>query len=75
MDSDIPADLLRAYSQREMTRREIAERVDQEVSFGDLLGALHRHGLKLPRVLSDPQSLGVRLIHDLAVRGAPLDHS
>lgn len=71
MDEPIPLDLLQAYSQSQMTRREIAERTGREVSFGHLLGELHRHGLTLPRAPSDPRSRGVQLIRELAARGAP----
>jgi len=34
MDDDIPTDLLRSYSEGRIARREIAERIGQEVSFG-----------------------------------------
>jgi hypothetical protein len=66
----IDKELLDAYSRGEITRREIAERTGQEVSFGTLLGQLHAHGLPLPRVPSDPRSPGVQLIRRLAARGA-----
>ncbi len=63
--------LLESYSRSEITRREIEERTGQTVRFGVLLGLLHEHGLPLPRVPSDPQSQGVRLIRQLAERAAP----
>ena len=60
--------LLESYSRGEITRKEIEDRTGQELGFGALLGLLHEHGLPLPRVVSDPQSPGVRLIRELAER-------
>jgi hypothetical protein len=71
MSVEIEKALLESYSRGELTRREIEERMNQEISFGALLGELHKHGLPLPRVPSDPQSPGVRLIKELAERAAP----
>jgi len=69
MAGEIDVSLLEAHSRGEVTRREIAERIGREVRFGELLGQLHAHGLKLPRVASDPRSPGVELIRRLAERG------
>jgi hypothetical protein len=41
----IDRSLLEAYSRAEISRREISERMDAEVSFGDLLAALHAERL------------------------------
>lgn len=70
MPLTIPQDLLEAYSQGRLTRREVADRLGTSVGFGDLLDALHRHGLPLPRIPADPGSPGVSLIRDLASRTA-----
>jgi len=68
MPVQIPTELLAAYSRAEITRREIQDRLGETVSFGELLGQLHAHNLPLPRVPSDPQSPGRRLIRELAER-------
>lgn len=68
MTETIARDLLERYSKGELTRREIEDRVDRAVSFGTLLIALGEHGLPLPRIASDPDSPGIRLIRDLAIR-------
>jgi hypothetical protein len=44
----IDRSLLEAYSRAEISRREISDRLDAEVGFGDLLAALHAEGLPLP---------------------------
>jgi hypothetical protein len=63
--------LLEAFSRGELTRRDLEQRTQQEISFGTLLAALHAHALPLPRVPSDPRSQGVQLIRRLAERAAP----
>jgi hypothetical protein len=63
--------LLEAYSRGEITRREIQDRIGEAVSFGVLLGELHQNGLPLPRVPSDPDSPGRRLLRDLLLRAQP----
>ncbi len=63
-------DLVEAWSRGEITRREIADRLDMQVGFGALLLAVHEHRLTLPRVPADPQSPGVRLVRALAERVA-----
>ncbi len=68
MNTNIDRALLEAYSRGEISRRDIADRLDREVGFGDLLGALHAHGLPLPRPPSHPESEGVQLIRRLAER-------
>lgn len=70
MPLTIPEDLLEAYSRGRITRGEIADRLGEAVRFGELLDALHRQGLPLPRIPADPASPGVSLIRDLAMRGA-----
>ncbi len=70
MSIEIELGLLEAYSRGEISRRDIQDCINEPVSFGDLLMQLHAHGLKLPRVASDPNSQGVRLIRQLAERGA-----
>lgn len=69
MDTKIPMFLLEAYSRGEITRREIGDRLGEEISFGDLLIALHEHKLPLPRFPAHPNSPGVQLIKRLAERG------
>ncbi len=66
MNVEISKDLLAAYSRAEITRKEIEERIGAPVSFGALLGQLHRSGLPFPRIKSDPQSPGIQLIQRLA---------
>lgn len=68
MIKTIDRDLLEAYSRGEMTRREIEERAGQALGFGRLLSLLHEHGLSLPRIPSDRQSPGLRLVKQLAER-------
>ncbi len=68
MDKEIDRSLLEAYSRGEISRRDISDRMRKEIGFGDLLGALHAHGLPLPRFPSDPDSVGVKLIKRLAER-------
>jgi hypothetical protein len=70
MDAKIDRPLLEAYSRGEISRRDISNRLDAEVSFGDLLAALHAEGLRLPRFPSHPDSPGVQLIKRLAQRAA-----
>ena len=41
----IDRSLLEAHSRAEISRREISDRLGEEVSFGDLLAALHAEGL------------------------------
>ncbi len=64
----VALELLQAYSRGEITRHEIEEQSQQAISFGTLLGMLHQHRLPLPRFRSDPQSVGVGLIRQLAER-------
>jgi hypothetical protein len=66
----IDRSLLEAYSRGEISRRDISNRMDVEVRFGDLLAALHAEKLPLPRYPSDPNSPGVQLIKRLAERAA-----
>ena len=70
MDAKIDLSLLQAYSRGEISRRDIGDRVGREISFGELLGALHAHGLPLPRFPAHPDSVGVKLIRRLAERAA-----
>jgi hypothetical protein len=70
MDVVITRDLLEAYSRAEISRRDIAERLQAEVSFGALFSALLDNGLPLPRFPTHPDSPGVQLIKSLAARGA-----
>jgi len=70
METEIDPALLAAYSRGEITRREIGERTGQEIGFGPLLAQLHAHGLKLPRLRSNPPSPGIDLIRRLAERAA-----
>jgi hypothetical protein len=67
MDAKIDRSLLEAYSRGEISR-DISDRLDAEVSFGDLLASLHAHGLPLPRFPAHPDSEGVKLIRRLAER-------
>jgi hypothetical protein len=68
MDAKIDSSLLRGYSRGEISRREISDRLNREISFGELLGALHAHGFPLPRFPAHPDSIGVKLIRRLAER-------
>jgi len=61
--------VLQEYSRAEISRAEVARRFGREIGFGDLLLKLRENGLPLPRYTSDPNSLGVRMIRDLAARG------
>ena len=54
----IDRSLLEAYSGTEISRREISDRLDAEVGFGDLLAALHAEGLPLPRFPKAPTKAG-----------------
>jgi len=69
MDNVIPLDLLGAYSRGEISRREIGDRLNIELSFGELFSALLDRGLPLPRFPTHPDSPGVQLIKRLAARG------
>jgi hypothetical protein len=62
----LPFELLLAYSQGRLTRREIAERLDRPLGFGTLLAALHANGLPLPRFPGNPHSPGAELVRRLA---------
>ena len=68
MDLQIDPALLQAYSRCEISRRDISTRLNREVSFGELLAALHAHRLPLPRYPAHPDSEGVKLIRRLAER-------
>jgi hypothetical protein len=68
MPTQIPRDLLEAYSRGESTRREIEDRSGEVIGFGALLMALGEHHLTLPRGPVDPQSPGVQLLQQLAER-------
>ncbi len=70
MDMQIDRSLLEAYSRGEISRRDISERMNAEVRFGDLLAALHAAALPLPRFPCDRNSPGVQLIKRLAERAA-----
>lgn len=60
--------IFEAVSRGEISRIEAGRRLGVELSFGDMLMALRRYGLRLPRFRSDPNSPGIRLIRDLASR-------
>ena len=64
----IPRDLAEAWSRAEITRVEVARRLGREVGFGEMLEALHAHGLPLPRVPSDPASPGRRALREALSR-------
>lgn len=68
-DPPVPRELVEAWSRAEITRREIGERLGREVRFGELLAAIHELGLPLPRVESDPNSPGRRLLAEVLARG------
>ena len=68
MDVKIDRSLLEAYSRGEISRRDISNKMDVEVRFGDLLAALHAENLRLPRFPAHPDSPGVELIRRLAER-------
>ena len=68
MNDTIARALLERYSRGEITRREIEDQLDRAVSFGTLLRLLGEHDLPLPRIAGDPDSPGIRLIRDLAIR-------
>ncbi len=70
MTVELSPDLLEAYSRGEISRREIGERQNAEISFGDLFSALLDRGLPLPRFPGHPDSPGVQLIKQLAQRAA-----
>ncbi len=60
--------IFEAVSRGEISRIEAGRRLGVDLGFGDMLMALRRHRLPLPRFPSDPGSAGVRLIRDLASR-------
>lgn len=60
--------LLEAFSRGEITRRELSERCDMIVGFGDLLAQLHEHQLPLPRIGADKDMRGAQLIRQLTER-------
>jgi len=70
MDVKIDRSLLEAYSRGEISRRDISNRMDIEVRFGDLFMALREVDLLLPRFPSDRNSPGVQLVKRLAERAA-----
>jgi hypothetical protein len=70
MDKEIDRSLLEAYGRGEISRREISDRMQMEVGFGDLLAAFHANGLPLPRFPSHSDSVGVKLIKRVAERAA-----
>jgi hypothetical protein len=70
MDIKIDRSLLEAYSRGEISRRDISDRMNAEVRFGDLLAGLHAEKLPLPRYPAHPDSPGVKLIRQLAERAA-----
>jgi len=81
MDAKIDPSLLQAYSRGEISRRDISDRLNREISFGELLGASHAHRFPLPRFPAHPDSIGVKLIRRLAERvprdglsGSETDH-
>jgi hypothetical protein len=59
MDIKIDSSLLEAYSRGEISRRDISNRMNAEVRFGDLFMALCEAGLPLPRFPCDRNSPGV----------------
>ena len=61
--------VFQAYSRAEISRAEVARRIGRDIGFGELLLNLRKQKLPLPRYPSDPNSPGVRLIRDLALRG------
>jgi hypothetical protein len=69
MTTAITPDLLEAYSRGEISRRDIGERLGEDVSFGDLFSALLDRDLPLPRFPAHRESQGVQLIKRLAARG------
>jgi hypothetical protein len=73
MDAKIDRSLLEAYSRAEISRRDISDRMNVEVKFGDLLAALHAEGLPLPRFPAHPDSPGVKLIKRLAERAPSVE--
>lgn len=66
--SKIPPDLLRAYSKGQLTRRELAERIGEPLTFGQVLQELQETGLPLPRIPSDPRSAGVQVVRELTIQ-------
>ncbi|MEO5370945.1 MAG: hypothetical protein H7833_12820 [Magnetococcus sp. DMHC-1] len=57
-----------SYSRGEISRRELGNRIEQEVDFADALHLLRQYHLPLPHRPSDPLSPGVQLIRQLALR-------
>lgn len=64
----MPIELLEGFSRGALTRREIQERLDRPLRFGELLAELHRHNLPLPRIAADPASPGAQLVKQLVER-------
>ena len=60
--------VFQAYSRAEISRAEVARRIGRDIGFGELLLNLRKQKLPLPRYPSDPDSVGIRLIRDLALR-------
>jgi len=61
---------IEAYSRGDISRAELGRLMGKEVDFVDALQMLRRQHLPLPHRPSDPQSVGVELIRQLASRAA-----
>jgi hypothetical protein len=73
MIAHVDLDLLEAYSRGEISRRDIGDRRQADISFGDLFAALLEHGLPLPRFPGHPDWPGVQLIKELAQRAPDVE--
>jgi hypothetical protein len=60
--------IVELFSRGEISRAEASRRLGEDISFSDMLRKLWKYGFHLPRYKTDFNSLGIRLIQDLAGR-------
>lgn len=70
MSEDEERSILCRFSSGEIDRRTLQIELDREIDFADTLRLLHRYALKLPRVRSNPDAPGLKLLRDQIRRAA-----
>jgi len=68
MNNNEERTIIEQFSRGEISRVEAARRLGEDLSFSDMLRKLWKYKLHLPRYKTDPNSLGVRFIRELASR-------